>query len=606
MASSSASIKGMIQKLIGWLRSLLTKTAPTPDPVPTPIPEPTPIPDKPPEPIPVPAPLPDPIPEPVQSPVVPPFTTGTATAITLSGFGHFGNNKPFLNLLKSAQRGWQSSTGANGWDEYVYTDRKTEALVGMPAGSWFRKIVHVRDDEGYTYLRTGTYHLFWEGDSSCTLDGYGALNPRLIGANHFAVDITDTNPAINLSVTNNTIMPIDFRVAAIVHADDLLDYQAGKVFQKDWLAALSGAKVLRIMDWTNTPVAALDPYGKDTLITIDPENFMTQDSLIYSAPEISKDLFLPPEITGLLGVVSGASFMMSLPTKLSDAGLDYFISKFAEGAGPDWKGNIIVEPGDELWNRAWPWGVSANRAVARIAPTIKVVDQNGSPSDWFVDQQGCVAAHLGIKWANAWIAKFGKNRVSLMLCGQFMAGQGNSGMGGMFSYVDPITGKTAKELADLYGVAPYWGAGDGSLTAQGLIDTKAWEFPDQWWIDQAKICIDKEQQALALNQEMLKQQAPNLKLSCYEGGGFFVPETVQQVTRDDNAKLLEKRCRELMDGIAGEIVTAYYWDTFIKGNFTLYNHFNSHGYFFGNQYALCDSQFKPQTPRMKLFRTLSA
>lgn len=549
---------------------------------------------------------------------IPPAPVITKTGLNLTGFGHYGSLKPTINLLKCASRGWMN----NGWTE-KYTDPRTQWLVGLPSGQpdgFMTNIVQVNDVNGetdYTAIRAGTYYLIWKGPLDCSIAGSGTANPRLVSANRFAIDVPATidgkyaNPSFNLIVINNTNTPQDFKSTTengveypvFIHEDDELDYMAGEVFQKDYIRSLCSPSVIRIMDWSMTPMAGHDPYGKDSLISIEPGNFYDESCRVYTG-DTGNTYFIPPEFIGRLAAKLGCDIWWTMAAKCSDATMDYIAKKVAEGAGPKWKGMIWSEYNDETWNTAWPWGGQQGYIIKTIAPTIKVVDKDGNPSQAINDMYACGTAHMAIKCWAAFEKYFGRSRVVRILASQWAWPDGANG--GQFAYVDPVLGLRAGDMADQYAVAPYWGFGDGTIDTKWMIDNKAWEKGDQWWVDQTKISIDTLQVLLDTNKRFLSRYQPNLKLTMYEGGGG--PEDTMATRADlygyDNIKTLDKYARKFMDGEGGAEVTKYYWDTFANGNFTLYNHFFSHGYTLGLQFGLCNSQYYPDTPRMALFRTL--
>jgi hypothetical protein len=196
-----------------------------------------------------------------------------------------------------------------------------------------------------------------------------------------------------------------------------------------------------------------------------------------------------------------------------------------------------------------------------------------------------------------------------VLGGQFSAGIDRTGMGGMFAYVDPATGRRAHELADYYAVAPYWGADrDDGLTLATVLRDSLWWAGDQFWIDRCKLRIDKMQVLLNYNKQFLAKYAPNLTLTCYEGGGWLWGDPLPGPGDPlyPAAKQFDNYCRQFMDGEGGRIVTQYYWDTLIKGNFLLMNHFFHIGYHYGFQQGVQNSQHRRDTRRQALFNALGS
>ena len=146
------------------------------------------------------------------------------------------------------------------------------------------------------------------------------------------------------------------------------------------------------------------------------------------------------------------------------------------------------------------------------------------------------------------------------------------------------------------------------LPGARILQDRLWLAGDQYWIDRCKLRIDKMQVQLNSNRQYLARYAPNLKLTCYEGGGWLWGDKLpgQGNPQYSAAKQFDNYCRQFMDGQPGKIVTQYYWDTLIKGNFLLMNHYYHIGYTFGVQMGVQNSQHRRDTTRQALFSTLGS
>ncbi|MDB5811364.1 MAG: hypothetical protein JWN94_3486 [Betaproteobacteria bacterium] len=547
---------------------------------------------------------------------------GSRTAVNLAPLGFWGNCDPFINRFKRATRWWHSF----GVTKDQYTDQRTQWLRGIPPGETMSNLISVRDISGeldFTEQRSGTHYLLWQGPLTMSVAGIGVSVGRLVAPGKYAFEVPPTinvdgvptlaNPELSFTLVNQTQTPQDFvptdvngvQYPAIIHADDEGDFLAGRHYQRSFINSLSNAKYVRTMDWNMCPIGGVAPNGAVTVDTIEPANYYDETCHTYISSDDNR-YFFPPEELGYLAREANVSVFNTINSKSSDATFDYWGSRFAAAAG-GWNGELLSELGDENWNTAWPWIIGNRYLIDRISPSISVVDQRGNPSGAEVDRMGCATAARSLTLWNIMERYIPRGRHKRVLGGQFAAGIDRSGMGGMFAYIDPATGQRAHELADYYAVAPYWTADrEDGLNLNTILQQRLWQAGDQFWIDRCKSNIDKMQVWLGYNKQFLATYAPNLKLTCYEGGGWLWGENLpgQGNSLYPAAKEFDNYCRQFMDGEPGRIVTQYYWDTFINGNFLLLNQYFHIGYGLGFQMGLQNSQQRRDTPRQSLFRTL--
>ncbi len=539
-----------------------------------------------------------------------PQSVTTATCVNLAPLGFWGNCDPFINRLKRASRWWHKY----GVTEDRYTDLRTRQIKGLPAGEVLMNLINVQDIGGefdFTEQRAGKHVLVWDGSLSLGVAGNSVDAGRTVYPNRFEFEIPPTigayyaNPAMNLHVVNSTGTPQDLNNAALFHADDEADYLAGKRYQRNFINAFCGATTVRTMDWSLCPMGGVDAYGKVVVKTVEPANYYDSGCYTYFTGD-NNEYFFPPEEIGYLAKEANVSIFNTMSARSSDATFAYWATEFLKGAG-HWTGDLLSELGDENWNRAWPWVAGSDYLIDTVSPGIKIVDRDGKPSSNPVDAMGCATASRSLAMWYAMERVIPRTRHKRVLAGQFMAGAGKNGMGGMLAYVDPVSRKTAGKLADYYAVAPYWSGrlnGD-TLTLATILQNRLWG-DDAFWIDRCKKQIDSMHEPLKWNKDMLAKYAPNLRLTCYEGGGWLWEEAMPQKGNPlyDAGKEFDKFCRGFMDGEPGKVVMRYYWDTFINGNFAHYNQFQHNGYVYGVQTGLANSQVRADTPRQALFRTL--
>lgn len=543
----------------------------------------------------------------------------TGTCANLSALGFWGNQDPFINRLKRASHWWHQY----GVTNTGYTDPKTDWQHGIHAGDFITNLVCVRDIAGeldFTEQRAGKHVLLWKGDLTLTVHGQGINEGSEIAKGRYVVDVPASiqvdgvlklaNPEWSLTVKNNTVIDQDFapiteggvQYPALIHWDDEADFLAGKHYNSRFLASLSGFGYVRTMDWNLCPMQGVGNDGVDHAPKVEPDNYLTQDSRTYAMDD-NNTSFFPPEEIGHLAREANIGIFNTMASKSSDATFDYWGKRFIEGAGEAWQGILMSEFGDENWNWGWPWNVGRKYLVANVAPSIKVVDAQGNPSTSETDAMGCATAARSIPMWTAMERYVPRERHKRVLGGQFAW---TAAMGGMLAYVDPVSGKRVSELADYFAVAPYWGADRTGITLTDILQDKLWLQGDEYWINRCKVNIKQMVGALQTHRSYLAVNAPNMKLTCYEGGGWLWEESLPRL--GDPLYTLAKQwgnyCRSFMDGEPGKIVTEFYWDTLIKGNFMLFNQYTNVGYVYGVQAGLINSIYRSDTPRQALMRTL--
>lgn len=551
-----------------------------------------------------------------------PVDTRSAVNLTISAF--YGGCKPWINVLKSGSRWW--NIGGVNAEEYV--DPVNNWLYGMPPGYYVSNLLQVRDVEGeydMTELRAGTWVLLWKGPLDLSIRGFGVDPGRVESPGRYVFNVPATievdgvlclaNPALDLDVRNPTdtpqnLEPIEIdgvQYPVLMHIDDEPDYMAGKHYCSAFLNALNNAKVTRDMDWHDTSQAGCSSDGTVQVFEFEPHNIAERLIRTYVGNDTVK-FIMPPEELAALACEAKVSIWNNMPSRCTDACIDSWAQRFSAAVGPDWEEDVLSENGNEVWNDHWPWWSGQQYLLETIAPTIRVVDQHGNPASDIESQRGCACADRAIKQWTITERYIPRERHKRILAGQFSAGIDRNGMGGMFAYVDPVSGKRAWELADYYAVAPYWGPvfPDG-CTLDIMLNERLWEtISEDDWIERCMAGVDMGHERLQWNWDYLQRYAPDLPLTCYEGGGWMCPWRLPHSWEQNYkaAKDYDDWCRAFLDGEPGRIITEYYFETFIKGNFALFNHFFHGGYTLGMQAGLAYSQHRPDTPRQAFFRSL--
>lgn len=227
----------------------------------------------------------------------------------------------------------------------------TSILVDLPAG---------------VTSTAGRYHAFWEG--SAYLGFTGAARRVRYGDNSASFDFEPGNGAVFIEFSRGTLTNL-----AIVHERHLELFEAGAVFNPDWLARVGDATALRMLDWMHT-------NNRDIVHWDD-------------RPRVSDYTWarrgVPLEIMLRLANETGAEPWFTLP-HLAD---DDFVRRFASAVHTGLRDDLRAwfEYSNELWNwsfeqaqwaevqatERWGDGVGSGWvqfAAIRAAHTMRLID----------------------------------------------------------------------------------------------------------------------------------------------------------------------------------------------------------------------------------------
>lgn len=311
---------------------------------------------------PAPAPAPDPAPD--SRPEEPPsleFATidpdaprpDVPMALGLAGVSDWSPQQPFLDVFKSARpwighlpRRW----GGVSYEELEtagYLDENGWPLKRPPEVSSIGTVILTDLPEDATTL-SGRYRLRFDGDGIVEVGGR-ATRVRY-GKNEVQFDFTPGPGPVDIRIqrTDSKGRGNHVRNISVVKLDHVAAYDAGAVFNPDWLDLLFGFRALRFMDWMLT--------NESTQSTWDDRP--RPDDFTYALKGVPLEIML--ELANRVGV--DAWFNMP---HLAD---DDYVRQFAQMARDDlWEDlNVYAEYSNEVWN--WQFGQArwANeQAIAR-------------------------------------------------------------------------------------------------------------------------------------------------------------------------------------------------------------------------------------------------
>lgn len=216
--------------------------------------------------------------------------------------------RPFIDVMKTARPWIAHRTGqwggfetadlhrmgaldAQGWPLFV--PEGASALSAL-------MLVDLPEDAGGV---AGNYRVTWDGSADIRMAGrVGGTRRR--GLQEIWFSTTPGPGLVELQVSN--IAPEDpVRNIAVVHQSHVAAYDAGQIFNPDWLARVEGMAVFRFMEWVNTNYTTLSdwadrPVPEDYTYTPDgvPLEVMirlaneTQTEPWFTIPHLASDDFI--------------------------------------------------------------------------------------------------------------------------------------------------------------------------------------------------------------------------------------------------------------------------------------------------------------------------
>jgi hypothetical protein len=175
--------------------------------------------------------------------------------MNLTELRDFHPQRPFIDVMKQARDwtghirgqwgGWTEAdlraAGAldeNGWP--VFVPPQLEGIAALI-------LVDLEPDAGGV---AGMYRVTYDGDGELAIEGRVGRTRRL-GPQEVWFNFTPGEGLVQLIIRRtNPANPI--RNIRVVHESHIAAYDAGQMFNPDWLARMDGMALFRFMEWTNT------------------------------------------------------------------------------------------------------------------------------------------------------------------------------------------------------------------------------------------------------------------------------------------------------------------------------------------------------------------
>jgi hypothetical protein len=258
-------------------------------------------------------------------------------AFNLADVNDWGSNMPFLDIGRT-MRPFIAGTD-DDWETLSNDDLRAGGL--LDDAGWPRRIPRGAEllragfdwsaESGAAASRSGRYVLTYEGTGQVEVKGGAEAvesapgrivfdNPSGTG---FWLEIPETDPAGSGD---------HVRDIRIIREDRLSLYQAGAIFNPDWLRVIRDARQLRFMDWMQTNGSEIESWD---------DRPRTGDATWAGKG-------VPVEIMVRLANEIGAEPWFTLPHKANDAYVREFATYVRDHLDPRLK--VRVEFSNEVWN----------------------------------------------------------------------------------------------------------------------------------------------------------------------------------------------------------------------------------------------------------------
>lgn len=275
--------------------------------------------------------------------------------MNLSSVNYYGTSAPFIDRFKTSGWGGVSwaATLANGSTATSVSTDKYGNPLSIPTGA--KNIFTYLQVDPVPEKMTDRYVLTYDGTATFKFVGGKVISSE---AGKIVVEVTSTNTSFGLVVTSmDASKPLSN--IHLVREDQVTLFNAGEIFNPDFLAKASQWDVLRFMDWGNTNASGDVSWG--TRATAD--NASWASSLSAGG--------VPLEIMVKLSNAAQTDMWYNVPTMADDTYIRNALAYIRDNLDPSLK--VHVEYSNEVWN----WQFKATKYAQSMANTLWGKDING-------------------------------------------------------------------------------------------------------------------------------------------------------------------------------------------------------------------------------------
>ncbi|MEP3666693.1 MAG: hypothetical protein ABJN42_08160, partial [Roseibium sp.] len=277
---------------------------------------------------------PDPV-DPVEPDPVDPDAplTNPSLGIGLNGVTDWSTQSPFIDVFKTS-RPWVGHT-TEGWGSLAQEEMdaildENGYMTEMPDGASGVSAIFLTEMPAEMTSIAGRYRMTFDGEAEFRL--LGASNVTF-GEGEVWFDYTPSgNNMISLDITS---IGTDYmRNISVVHESNIEAFEAGEIFNPDWIDLISDMRVLRYMDWQRTNNSDLSTW----------EDRAEADDATWAT-----DAGVPLEVMIELANQTGTDPWFNIPHMADEAFIREFVTYVRNNLDPE------LQPHFEYSNEVWNW-----------------------------------------------------------------------------------------------------------------------------------------------------------------------------------------------------------------------------------------------------------
>lgn len=295
------------------------------------------------------------------------------------------SSRVFTNAFKQALA-WESDANNINWASLVsggYMTAGGQLISIAPNSNGFRTRLFFNQPAAAG--GSGTYRLRWDG--TCTIDINGATNVIRDVPNEITFDFT-ANGSSWVDLIVRTINPAggQIRNFSLVHEDDIVDFDNGEIFRKQYLDEIRNYRVLRFDEW----VGILRGENEGGL------RITTWASRPLPTDEIYSYRFVPYEIMAALCNRVGADMWLCLPTAATDDHMQQ-AATLIQSLMPAPR-HVYVEYSTKTWDFSGTPQAHYTAEQGRIAFGTTAAPTQQEFRSWY----GMRSTQMALWWRNVW------------------------------------------------------------------------------------------------------------------------------------------------------------------------------------------------------------
>ena len=261
-----------------------------------------------------------------------------SVGIGVAGIADNSTEMPFINIMKSA-RTWTGHLPGQwgGWDHQRLADEGYLDAAGwlkaMPPQLQSVGTVLLTDLPAGAVSARGHYRLTYEGEGRIEVNAGGTTRtPNQPGTLWFEVTPETSMVTVTITRTDPRRTGDYIRNIAIVHERDIAAYDAGEIFNPQWLALMKDMRLVRFMTWMKTNDSTQSEWADRPQVT-----------------DYTYDLRGAP-LEVMLALVNriGADPWFNMPHLATSDYMAQFAGMVGDQLRPDLK--VHVEYSNEVWN----------------------------------------------------------------------------------------------------------------------------------------------------------------------------------------------------------------------------------------------------------------